>query len=135
METVAPHDFLATFAAAGLTVLFGAAYAALFAWSKIVGGKRLLGLAAGLCYLALASAVWALSRLAHFDGRWQFLAGLMLFGYWLAPMGVWRLCVAGHGGEFDRAHRSGSADPEGDPSDSPSRVQLIHSNPTGGVSK
>lgn len=96
IETVAPADFIPTFAVSAAIVLFGAAYAALFAYSRIRPWPW-LHLAAGLSYAALALSVQLLSRLAHLDGHWRVVAALMLIGYLAAPWAIWKLCVASHG--------------------------------------
>lgn len=100
IEAVAPQDFIATFAACALIVLFGAGYAGLFAWSRVRRRRDAL-IAAGIFYAALVLTVMLLSRLAHLDGSWQAVTGLMLVGYLLAPWAIWKLCAASHGGNHE----------------------------------
>jgi len=96
IEPVALQDFFITFFASALVILFGAGYAGLYAWAKLRGKPGLLFWAYA-CYAVLAAAVAVLARAAHFSGEWRILAGLMLAGYLLAPMGIWKLCQASHG--------------------------------------
>ncbi len=96
IEPVALKDFFITFFSAALVILGGAGYAGLYAWAKMRGNPRLL-LWAYACYAALAGATFLLARATHLNGQWQILVGLMLTGYLLAPLGIWKLCVASHG--------------------------------------
>ncbi len=98
IEPVELKDFFITFFSAASIILAGAGYAGFYAWAKLHGKPRLL-LWAYACYAALAGATLILARAAHFNGSWQILVGLMLVGYFLAPPGIWRLCVASHGEE------------------------------------
>jgi len=95
IDAVAPQDFVLTFTSSALIVLFGAGYAACFAWSRI-SRRSGFTIAAGFCYIALACSVGVLSGLAHLGGSWRIVSGLMLLGYLLAPYGIWRLCSASH---------------------------------------
>jgi hypothetical protein len=95
IEPVELKDFFITFFSSALVILFGAAYAGLFAWAKL--HNRAIGLRwAYGCYAVLAAAVFVLADAAHFNGEWQILTGLMLLGYLLAPIGIWKLCTASH---------------------------------------
>lgn len=96
IEPVELKDFFITFFAAAMVILCGAAYAGLYAWAKLRGRPGLL-LWAYACYAALAGATFTLARAAHLNGEWQILVGLMLAGYLLAPLGIWKLCAASHG--------------------------------------
>lgn len=98
IEPVELKDFFITFFAAASIILCGAGYAGLYAWSKLRGKPGLL-LWAYACYAALACATFVLARATHLNGQWQALVGLMLAGYLLAPMGIWKLCAASHGGQ------------------------------------
>lgn len=95
IEPVATQDFIGAFLSAALVILFGAAYAALFAWSKL---RQIPGLMmwAYACYAALAASTAVLAKTAHLDGEWRVLVGLMLAGYLLAPLGIWKLCNSSH---------------------------------------
>jgi hypothetical protein len=95
IEPVELNDFFVTFLSAALLVLFGAAYAGLFAWSKL-RDKPSLMLWAWACYAALAAATFLLAQATHLNGEWRILVGLMLAGYLLAPLGIWKLCAASH---------------------------------------
>ena len=95
IEPVAINDFFATFLSAALIIVFGAAYAGLYAWSKL-RGKPWLMLWALACYAGLAGATFLLAQATHLNGEWRILVGLMLVGYLLAPLGIWRLCVGSH---------------------------------------
>jgi hypothetical protein len=97
IEPVALKDFFITFFASALIILSGAGYAGLYAWAKLRGKPGVL-LWAYACYAVLVGAVFVLARAAHFNGEWQVLVGLMLAGYWLAPLGIWKLCAASHDG-------------------------------------
>lgn len=98
IEPVELKDFFITFFSSALVILFGTGYAGLYAWAKLRGRPRLV-LWAYLCYAALAGAVFTLAKATHLNGEWQILTGLMLAGYLLAPMGIWKLCVNSHGEE------------------------------------
>ena len=97
IEPVELKDFFITFFSAALVILFGAGYAGLYAWARLRGKPGLL-LWAYACYAALAAATFTLARAAHLNGEWRILVGLMLVGYLLAPLGIWKLCAASHGG-------------------------------------
>jgi hypothetical protein len=98
IEPVELQDFFVTFFASAMVILFGATYAGLYAWAKLRGKPTVMGWAFA-SYAALAAAVFALAKATHLNGEWQLLVGLMLVGYLLAPMGIWKLCAASHGGE------------------------------------
>ncbi len=95
IEPVALNDFFITFMSAALIILFGAAYAGFYAWSKLRGKPKLMAWAI-LCYAALAGATFLLAQATHLNGEWRILVGLMLVGYLMAPMGIWKLCVGSH---------------------------------------
>jgi hypothetical protein len=102
IEPVAMQDFVAALVAGAGVVVAGAAYALLFAVSRVYRMPRLLPLAY-LAYALLALAVVTLSRALHFSGWWQVLTYMLLLGYLLAPHGIWHLTVATHAGEDDEA--------------------------------
>ena len=102
IEPVALKDFFITFFSAALVILSGASYAGLYAWAKLRGNPRLL-LWAYASYAVLAGATFLLARATHLNGQWQVLVGLMLTGYLLTPLGIWKLCVASHGDELPKA--------------------------------
>jgi len=98
IEPVELKDFFITFFSAALIILSGAGYAGLYAWARLRGKPGLL-LWAYACYAVLAASTLVLARATHLNGEWQILVGLMLAGYLLAPLGIWKLCAASHGGE------------------------------------
>jgi hypothetical protein len=89
------HDLLAAVLAGALTVMAGALYALLFAWSRVYRNPRLLPAAYG-AYAVLAASVGVLATTLHLDGFWWLVTLMMLVGYGLAPHGIWHLCVATH---------------------------------------
>lgn len=95
IEPVVPADLATSFAAAALVVLFGAGYAALYAWARLTSRRDLLWWAYG-CYGLLALAVAKLAQVNHLDDLWQSLVLFMLVGYLLAPHAIWRLCAGTH---------------------------------------
>ncbi|WP_019866403.1 hypothetical protein [Methylovulum miyakonense] len=95
IEPVALKDFFITFFVSALIILSGAAYALLFAWSK-VNPKGHIRLAAYSAYLILAASVAELTYTAHFSGYWLIISAAMLIGYFFAPIGIWHLCVKTH---------------------------------------
>lgn len=97
IEPVALKDFFVMFFASALVILSGAAYALLFAWSKVNPAIR-IKLAAYSAYLVLTAAVVELTYAAHFSGYWLIISALMLIGYFFAPIGIWHLCVKTHAG-------------------------------------
>jgi hypothetical protein len=95
IQPVAMQDFVTALVAGAGVIVAGAAYAALFAVSRVYRMPRLLPLAY-LAYGLLALAVLTLARALHFSGSWQILTYLLLVGYLLAPHGIWHLSVATH---------------------------------------
>lgn len=95
IEPVALKDFFITFFSAALIIMAGASYALLFAWSKVNTNSR-IKIAAYFSYLVLLVAVVLLTRAANFSGYWLMLSGVMVIGYFFAPIGIWYLCVKTH---------------------------------------
>lgn len=95
IEPVALKDFFITFFSSALIIMAGASYALLFAWSKVNANPR-IKIAAYLSYLILLVAVVLLTQAANFSGYWLTLSGVMLIGYFFAPIGIWHLCVKTH---------------------------------------
>jgi hypothetical protein len=95
IDPVVPADMAGSFIAAALVVLFGAGYAALYAWAKLTDRRDLRWWAYG-CYGLLALAVAKLAQFNHLNDAWQSLVLLMLVGYLLAPHAIWRLCAGTH---------------------------------------
>lgn len=100
IEPVDLQDFVMTFFAAAAVILFGAAYAALFAWARLSRQRRWIPWAY-VCYGLLAVAVYVLAGAAHLRGPWAAVTVLMLVGYLLAPHAVWHLCTATHRAEHE----------------------------------
>lgn len=95
IEPVALEDFFITFFSSALVIVFGALYALLFAWSRVKQIKPLMPWAYA-AYGLLVASVLVLASATHLNGYWQTLVALMLFGYLLAPHGIWHLCVGTH---------------------------------------
>ncbi len=97
----AAHIMLATLSGA-MIILFGAFYAFFFAWSRLKNSAS-HALLAYASYAVFAVFTLVLARALHLSGHWHILIGLILLGYWLAPYGVWRLCVSTHAHEKTQA--------------------------------
>jgi len=95
IEPVALEHFFFFFFAAALVIFAALAYALLYSFSRLYRNKTLLYVA-GLAYGVLILAVFWLSWLANLHGFWYALVGMMLFGYGVAPILIWRLSVATH---------------------------------------
>ncbi|WP_349431211.1 hypothetical protein Q9L42_013095 [Methylomarinum sp. Ch1-1] len=95
IEPVALKDFFITFFSSALIIMAGAAYALLFAWSKIHTNPRIKQ-CAYLSYIVLVIAVAELTRAANFSGYWLLISFAMVIGYFFAPIGIWHLCVKTH---------------------------------------
>ncbi|MCG8434876.1 MAG: hypothetical protein MJA83_12670 [Gammaproteobacteria bacterium] len=105
IEPVEFQDLFLAAAAGALVILAGAAYALIFAWSRVRARPRFMP-AAYAAYALFCMAVWLLARTLHLTGFWQILVVLMLLGYLLAPHAIWHLCVGTHGGK-DATKRHG----------------------------
>jgi hypothetical protein len=95
IEPVALKDFFITFFSSALIILAGASYALLFAWSK-VNLNPWIKIAAWISYAVLVASVVQLTVAANFSGYWLSVSGLMVIGYFFAPIGIWHLCVKTH---------------------------------------
>jgi hypothetical protein len=93
MEPVALDQLCTAFAAGAGVILGGAAYALLFAWSRLRRRPRLMVPAYG-AYGCLAAAVLTLAQVLHMSGFWTAVVVAMLAGYLVAPPLIWRLTVA-----------------------------------------
>ncbi len=100
IEPVALGNFFLFFFDAALVILAAFCYAVLYALGRLQGKKPYLA-AAAVSYGILAMATAALAVLGNLNGMWRILAGLLLVGYGLAPLLIWRLCVATHETEVD----------------------------------
>ncbi len=114
IEPVELANFFTVFFSAAMVILTGATYALLFAYSRLRQRPRLMPLAY-LAYLGLSVSVYTLAQAANLfnDTFWTFIVGLMLLGYFVAPHGVWHLCVATHDQESVDGHKPHD---EGNPS-------------------
>ncbi len=95
IEPVALKDFFITFFSSAMIILAGAGYALLYAWSRMKD-RRVFRIAAFLSYGVLLLAVFLLSHAANFSGFWLIISGVMVIGYFFAPMAIWYLCVKTH---------------------------------------
>lgn len=102
IEPVAPGNFFTVFFSAAAVILSGAAYALLFAWSRVSARPRLMPLAYA-AYGGLTASVIALGQAANLftSGFWTIIVGLMLVGYLVAPHAVWHLCVGTHAADAE----------------------------------
>ena len=105
IQPVELANFFTVFFSAASVILFGAAYALLFAYARVRARPGLMPLAY-LAYVGLFIAVLVLAFAANLfaNAFWTFIVLLMLLGYLLAPHGIWHLCVRTHEPE-------GEADP------------------------
>lgn len=99
---LAQHIMIAAMAGA-MVILFGAFYALAFAWSRTHGRPRLV-IWAYVAYVLLVAASLVLARSLNLDGFWQWVIGVMLLGYLLAPHAIWHLCVGTHAEAHDDTH-------------------------------
>ena len=90
---------LATMAGA-MVVLAGALYAFAFAVGKLARNIAVVKLSY-LFYAVLVVATLVLARTLNFSGVWNIVAVVMLAGYFVAPHGIWKLCVGTHVAEDD----------------------------------
>ncbi len=95
IEPVALEHFFLFFFTAAAVILAAACYAVLYAFARLYRRRALLR-GAWLAYGILAAAVLALARLANLESYWRALVVLLLLGYGVAPVLIWRLCVATH---------------------------------------
>ena len=95
---------LATMAGA-MVVLAGALYAFAFAVGKLARNASVIKLSY-LFYAILVVATLVLARTLNFSGVWNIVAVVMLAGYFVAPHGIWKLCVGTHVDEDDEDHDS-----------------------------
>ncbi|MFN3920313.1 MAG: hypothetical protein ACK4JF_08540 [Methylohalobius sp.] len=95
IEPVAAQNLFLFFMAAAGVVLLGFGYALLYALGRAYP-HRAWRYGALLAYALLVLAVLALVRLGDWNGRWRVLAGLLLLGYGLAPIWIFRLMATIH---------------------------------------
>lgn len=104
IEPVELEDFFLNLLSAAMIVLAGAGYAGLYAWGKLTRRPGFV-ISAYASYACLAGAVWVLAETSHFEDFWRVVAGLMLIGYFAAPLAIWRLCTATHAAEHSEHDR------------------------------
>ncbi len=104
IEPVQLEDFFLNVFSAAVIVVSGAGYAGFYAWGKIARRPGFV-ISAYASYASLAAAVWVLAETSHFEGFWRVAAGLMLIGYFAAPLAIFRLCTAMHAGEHSEHDR------------------------------
>jgi hypothetical protein len=98
IEPVELQNFFITFFSAAMVVILGALYALLFAWSRLQRLPKLMPFAY-IAYVGLFASVLALASATNLNGYWQIVVVTMLVGYFLAPHGIWHLCVGTHASE------------------------------------
>lgn len=95
IEPVDLDKFFIAFFSAAMIILMGACYAIFFTLHKLTHRPIFLPLAY-VSYAFLAISVALLSDALHLHSNWQIITWVMLFGYLLAPHGIWHLCRATH---------------------------------------
>ncbi|MEA3411246.1 MAG: hypothetical protein U9R74_06865 [Pseudomonadota bacterium] len=103
IQPVDLQDFFITFFSAAMVIIAGAAYALLFALSRVNRMPRLMPFAY-LAYTGLFVSVLVLAEATHLYGFWRILVVTMLLGYLLAPHGIWHLCEGTHAALDDEEH-------------------------------
>jgi hypothetical protein len=98
IEPVELQNFFITFCSAAMVVIMGALYALLFAWSRLQRLPKLMTFAY-TAYAGLFVSVLVLANATNLNGYWQIVVVTMLVGYFLAPHGIWHLCVGTHASE------------------------------------
>jgi hypothetical protein len=98
IEPVELQHFFITFFSAAMIVILGGLYALLFAWSRLHKLTKLMPFAY-TAYAGLFVSVLALANATNLNGYWQVVVVTMLVGYFLAPHGIWHLCVGTHASE------------------------------------
>jgi hypothetical protein len=86
--------FVGTMAGAAV-VLMGAFYALFYALGKLNSHRLSLAISF-LSYLGLVAATVLLANALQLRGFWLLVPAVMLIGYLLAPMVIWRLSVDIH---------------------------------------
>lgn len=106
-------DFFTIFFASAMVIVLGALYALLFAYARIKAMPRLMPLAY-TAYLGLFVSSLFLAQAANLLAYplWATVVACMLFGYLLAPHGIWHLCVATHVDEHTTADTTASKVPD-----------------------
>jgi hypothetical protein len=87
--------FLRAVIAGALVVVFGAVYAACFAFGRLFNNLILMRVAY-ICFTLLIATVYVLSTSLQLSGIWNLLMVVMLIAYFIAPRMIWRLTEATH---------------------------------------
>ncbi|MEZ5562826.1 MAG: hypothetical protein R3F27_07730 [Gammaproteobacteria bacterium] len=87
--------FLRAVIAGALVVVFGAVYAACFAFGRLFSSVILMRVAYG-CFGLLMVTVYVLATSLQLGGIWNVLMVLLLVAYFVAPRMIWRLTAATH---------------------------------------
>lgn len=95
IEPVAMKDLLGAALAGAMVIVFGGAYALLFAYSKTQNIPRLMT-AAYVSYFFLFVSTLMLTLFLNLEGYWRIVVAVMVVGYLLAPHAIWHLCVGTH---------------------------------------
>jgi hypothetical protein len=95
VEPVIAQDIMIATMSGALIVLFGAIYALLYAWSKLQKNSTLM-VASYLAYILFVAATMSLAKALNLDGFWSLVTAVMIVGYFIAPRGIWYLCVGTH---------------------------------------
>jgi len=96
-ETLQAQEIMLATLSGGLVVMFGALYSMLFAFARLK--HPFLISFAYAAYALFAASALILARSLHLEGFWLWVVFVMLVGYFLAPHGIWHLCVGTHSGE------------------------------------
>jgi len=101
IEPAQLSNFFTIFFTSASVVVLGALYALLFALSRLKNQRHTLVLAY-LCYAGLFLSALFLADAIHLLNHpfWISVIVLMLVGYFLAPRGIWHLCVGTHAPEL-----------------------------------
>ena len=87
--------FLRAVIAGALVVVFGAVYAACFAFGRLFRSQILMRVAYG-CFGLLMVTVYVLATSLQLGGVWNVLMMIVLVAYFVAPRMIWRLTEATH---------------------------------------
>jgi hypothetical protein len=93
-ETLQAQEIMLATLSGGLVVMFGALYSMLFAFARL--RHPFLMPFAYAAYALFAASTLVLARSLHLEGYWLVIVFVMLAGYFLAPHGIWHLCVGTH---------------------------------------
>ena len=88
-------------------VIFGLCYALLYALGRLRRQRALLYGAYGSYVLLLAATTIFADRM-NLAGNWRWLLPVMLSGYLIGPIAIWRLCVASHVGSEEGSGEGGA---------------------------